>query len=296
MSRFSIIGLTIGLVALVVAVGADGAATASSTTVVLGSTATVPDPSCPDLPCQAVGSVTGFQVSTNQDRLPFIVPRSGKVKAWTLTLAQPTNRQRSFFNGFFGTPPEARLAILRRVPGHQPATLQPAPPGLDPRAQPLPRQDGQVRRQPESRKGRHRRPRRSPPGRPPSPRTSRRRTPGAPAASPAGAPTRPTSARASPRSRSVTAPDLRLPLQHRPPALHRDGGRGLSPRRLTPPRGALRGSPGLSVAPRRSRSGSGTRSAPGARSPRGSPRRSSRFPSPLPAGGGGELRRLRASP
>jgi len=120
MSRFSIIGLTIGLVALVVAVGADGAATASRTTVVLGSTATVPDPSCPDLPCQAVGSVTGFQVSTNQDRLPFIVPRSGKVKAWTLTLAQPTNRQRSFFNGFFGTPPEARLAILRRVPGTNP--------------------------------------------------------------------------------------------------------------------------------------------------------------------------------
>ncbi len=120
MSRFSIIGLTIGLIALVAAVGADGAATASSTTVVLGSTATVPDPSCPDLPCQAVGSVTGFQVSTSQDRLPFIVPRSGKVKAWTLTLAQPTNRQRSFFNGFFGTPPEARLAILRRVPGTNP--------------------------------------------------------------------------------------------------------------------------------------------------------------------------------
>jgi hypothetical protein len=120
MSRFSIIGLTIGLIALVAAVGADGAATASRTTVVLGSTATMPDPSCPDLPCQAVGSVTGFQVSTNQDRLPFIVPRDGKVRAWTLTLAQPTNRQRAFFNGFFGTPPEARLAILRRVSGTNP--------------------------------------------------------------------------------------------------------------------------------------------------------------------------------
>jgi hypothetical protein len=120
MSRFSIIGLAIGLIALVVAVGADGATSASRTTVVLGSTATMPDPSCPDLPCQAVGSVTGFQVSTSQDRLPFSVPRNGKVKAWTLTLAQPTNPQRSFFNGFFGTPPEARLAILRRVPGTNP--------------------------------------------------------------------------------------------------------------------------------------------------------------------------------
>ena len=42
------------------------------------------------------------------------------MKAWTLTLAQPTNPQRSFFNGFFGTPPEARLAILRRVPSTSP--------------------------------------------------------------------------------------------------------------------------------------------------------------------------------
>ena len=110
-----------GCLAILVATAAGaGAATASRTTVVLGSTASLPDPSCPDLPCQAVGSVTGFQVSTSQGSLPFRVRRDGKVKAWTLTLAQPTNMQRSFFNGFFGTPPEARLAILRRVPETNP--------------------------------------------------------------------------------------------------------------------------------------------------------------------------------
>jgi hypothetical protein len=97
-----------------------GAATSSRTVVVLGGTSTMPDPSCPDTPCQAVGSVTGFQVSTSQSTLPFRVKRDGRVKAWTLTLSQPTNRQRSFFNGFFGTPPEARLAIVRRVPGTNP--------------------------------------------------------------------------------------------------------------------------------------------------------------------------------
>jgi hypothetical protein len=64
--------------------------------------------------------VTGFQVSNGQVSLPFSVPRNGKVKSWTLSLAQPTNSQRSFFNGFFGTPPEARLAILRRIPGTEP--------------------------------------------------------------------------------------------------------------------------------------------------------------------------------
>jgi hypothetical protein len=124
MSRYSrgaaLLALLACLLALVAAAGGAGAATNSRTTIVLGATSSTPDPSCPELPCQAVGSVTGFQVSNNQAKLPFRVPRDGRVKSWTLTLAQPTNMQRSFFNGFFGTPPEARLAILRRVPGTNP--------------------------------------------------------------------------------------------------------------------------------------------------------------------------------
>jgi hypothetical protein len=108
------------LALLIVVVANAGAATTSKTTVILGETATTPDPSCPDSPCQAIGSVTGFQVSTSQGSLPFSVRRAGTIKSWTLTLAQPTSSQRSFFNGFFGTPPEARLAILRRVPGTNP--------------------------------------------------------------------------------------------------------------------------------------------------------------------------------
>jgi hypothetical protein len=110
-----------GCLALLVAfAGGAGAATTSGATVVLGGTGNMPDPSCPGSPCQAVGSVTGFQVGTGQGQLPFLVRRPGKVKSWTLTLSQPTGSQRSFFNGFFGTPPEARLAILRRVPETNP--------------------------------------------------------------------------------------------------------------------------------------------------------------------------------
>ncbi len=107
------------LFGLVLGSGAAGAAP-QKTTVVLGNTATTPDPSCPDLPCQAIGSVTGFQVNNGQTRLPFLIRHRGVIKAWTLTLAQPTRSQRAFFNSFFGTPPEARLAILRRVPGTNP--------------------------------------------------------------------------------------------------------------------------------------------------------------------------------
>jgi hypothetical protein len=120
-ARWLVLALFACSLALLVGLAAESdAAKAPRTRVVLGQTSTVPDPSCPELPCQAVGSVTGFQVDNGQTSLPFLVPHDGTIKAWTLTLAQPTGSQRSFFNGFFGTPPEARLAILRRVPGTNP--------------------------------------------------------------------------------------------------------------------------------------------------------------------------------
>lgn len=115
--------LAAGAAALAIVFGlvsGSSAAQAPKTVVVLGSTASTPDPSCPNLPCQAIGSVTGFQLNNGQTRLPFLVRHSGVIKSWTLTLAQPTRSQRSFFNSFFGTPPEARLAILRHIPGSNP--------------------------------------------------------------------------------------------------------------------------------------------------------------------------------
>lgn len=119
--RWTVLALvaSVSLLLLVLTSGS-GDAASGRTTVILGQTAAQPDPSCPDLPCQAVGSVTGFQVDNGQTKLPFVVPNDGRIKAWTLTLAQPTNSQRTFFNGFFGTPPQARLAILRRIPGTKP--------------------------------------------------------------------------------------------------------------------------------------------------------------------------------
>lgn len=120
-ARWLVLGLLAGSLLLLIGLAAESdAAKVPRTRVILGQTSTVPDPSCPELPCQAIGSVTGFQINNGQTRLPFMVPHDGMIKAWTLTLAQPTNSQRTFFNGFFGTPPEARLAILRRVPGTNP--------------------------------------------------------------------------------------------------------------------------------------------------------------------------------
>jgi hypothetical protein len=120
-ARWALVGLLVCLLALLVSfVGDSEAAGAPKTKVILGKTASEPDPSCPALPCQAIGSVTGFQVDNGQTRLPFLVPHDGTITGWSLALAQPTNSQRTFFNGFFGTPPEARLAVLRRVSGTEP--------------------------------------------------------------------------------------------------------------------------------------------------------------------------------
>jgi len=107
------------LAALFASVGAS-ATKVEKTTVILGQTSQTPDPSCPGDPCQAIGSTTGFQVSNGQAVNPFLVKHAGTIKSWTLTLAQPTPSERKYFNDFFGTPPEARLAILRRVPGTNP--------------------------------------------------------------------------------------------------------------------------------------------------------------------------------
>lgn len=115
--------LAVAATSIVLAIGLTTGSSAkpvTQTTVILGQTASIPDPSCPELPCQAVGSVTGFQINNGQAVNPFLVPHDGTIKEWTLTLAQPTSSQRSFFNGFFGTPPEARISILRRVPGTNP--------------------------------------------------------------------------------------------------------------------------------------------------------------------------------
>lgn len=116
-AAFAVVATALALIAVAAVASAAGV---EKTTVTLGATSETPDPSCPNMPCQAVGSVTGFQVSTDQNQNPFLVKTDGTIKSWTLTLAQPTNSQRSFFNGFFGTPPEARLAILRKVPGTNP--------------------------------------------------------------------------------------------------------------------------------------------------------------------------------
>jgi hypothetical protein len=76
--------------------------------------------------CTVEGSVTGYQVfrKGSTRKRSFIVPWSGKIVSWSISLSRPTNRdiqqngntyraQLPFFNALFGTPASARIAVLR---------------------------------------------------------------------------------------------------------------------------------------------------------------------------------------
>lgn len=81
----------------------------------LGKTANTPKPLCPE-DCQAVGTVTGFQVSAGGKASPFKVPADGHIVGWALDLAGLDQSQIESFNSNerFRGEPEARLGVLKQ--------------------------------------------------------------------------------------------------------------------------------------------------------------------------------------
>jgi len=63
---------------------------------VVGNTTPVSQPMCPGQPCEVLTRSTGFQTKVVGSNL-FVVPRAGRVVAWTITLSKPTERQVSIF-------------------------------------------------------------------------------------------------------------------------------------------------------------------------------------------------------
>ncbi len=84
----------------------------------IGETKDTPRPSCPGDPCEAIGSVTGFQQSADGEKGLFKISKDGQIVAWSVQLSKPDKSQRDFFGDFyrdneFGTSPAARLAVLK---------------------------------------------------------------------------------------------------------------------------------------------------------------------------------------
>ena len=107
----------LGLVALCALVGAGNAWAAPAKT--LGNTSRTPAPACPGDPCEAVGSVTGYQLVADGVRAPFKAREDGWIVAWALDLSEPKGSQTSFFGDFyqsgtFGLTPTARISVIKR--------------------------------------------------------------------------------------------------------------------------------------------------------------------------------------
>src|SRR5881296_1843420 len=71
-----------------------------------------PAASCPSN-CQAIGQVTGFQVQQGSRHNPYRATHDGKVVGFSLNLGKPSDEQKRFFTRLFGSPPEARISILK---------------------------------------------------------------------------------------------------------------------------------------------------------------------------------------
>jgi hypothetical protein len=128
-------GLACMLAALVAAAWPGSADSAPARVVVLGQTDSAPPASCPGkivnnvevVPCRVEGHVSGFQAIAGGVPRPYEVPFDGKIVAWSITLARPSNKDSGtmtdevgFFNEFLGKPSEARIGVLRPVEGSKP--------------------------------------------------------------------------------------------------------------------------------------------------------------------------------
>ena len=102
--------LAAGCVALACAAAPSAA---SARIVEVGQAPTEAVPTCPASPCLAVSRTTGYQAKVVDSRDVYVIPRAGRIVAFSVSLGKPTRRQIAFFDENFGTA-SAGIAIIRR--------------------------------------------------------------------------------------------------------------------------------------------------------------------------------------
>jgi hypothetical protein len=88
-------------------------AAASARLTEIGATSVAAVPSCPASPCLAVSRTTGYEARSGTLASPMVVPRDGKIVAWTISLGKPTAKQIAFFDSTEGGPASAGITIIR---------------------------------------------------------------------------------------------------------------------------------------------------------------------------------------
>jgi hypothetical protein len=93
--------------------GASGTTGTSGATGTSGVTGTTTSTSPVPLGSLAMTKTTGFQVKVGSDRSLTVIPRSGTIVAWTVTLGDPTADDTSYFDGLEGGAAQAGIAVLK---------------------------------------------------------------------------------------------------------------------------------------------------------------------------------------
>jgi hypothetical protein len=71
-------------------------------------------PSCPNDPCEVVSRTTAFQTRVGDRRQLFVVPKDGRIVAWSITLGTPKPKQRKFFEENLGGVAQAGITVLKQ--------------------------------------------------------------------------------------------------------------------------------------------------------------------------------------
>jgi hypothetical protein len=104
-------------------------AAASAKLTEIGDVQPAATPACPAKPCYALTRTTGYQAKIGTKRGTHVIPRAGKIVAWSITLGKPGKKQVKFFDDNLGGAAQAQITILRpgaklryRVVGQGPVT------------------------------------------------------------------------------------------------------------------------------------------------------------------------------
>lgn len=99
------------LAALLVALALPAAASAK--VVEVGAVTPAAKPSCPGSPCEVISRTTAYQTRIGDTKNMFVVPRDGRIVAWTISLGKPGKKQQAFFEDNLGGASQAGITVLR---------------------------------------------------------------------------------------------------------------------------------------------------------------------------------------
>jgi len=68
--------------------------------------------SCPARPCLAFSRTTGFQAKIGERRGTHVIPRNGRIVAWTISLGKPGKKQQAFFEKKLGGAASAQISVI----------------------------------------------------------------------------------------------------------------------------------------------------------------------------------------